>query len=314
MEDEKTLSTIREKAFSNNLNSLTRIAIEGPVSVADKLEISLQDSVNLCEIACKKLERDNLVPPSCLTAQEFLIKRQNLPRISTGCQQLDKLLFGGIESGSLTEIFGGPGSGKTQLCFTLCINLNKYSDGINQQLKTIFIDTENKFRPERLEQIAIARGCNPKILEDIWLMKPLNTSQLDSLLTKALNMIEKDSSIRLLILDSLVSLHRSEYTGRKNLLERQNRIAGIMKLLVKASTVYNVVVVITNQTQSSVDMDWVNKLMPVGGNVIGHMSTYRLELKKRYRHVATMVNSPYHEPSEARFMISEKGITDCSSL
>jgi DNA repair protein RadA len=309
-EDEnEILSSTRKRAHRGGLNSLTNIAIQGPVKVAEKLQISLEDSYSLCRIANERLEQSNQIHTSFSTAKNFLTKRENLPRLSTGSQSLDKLLLGGVECGSVTEIFGGPGTGKTQLCFTLCTMLNKNNN--EQSPKVIYIDTEKKFRPERLQQIAIARGYNPNILEKVLLIISLNSSHFETILTQTLNIIEKESSIRLLIIDSVVALYRSEFTGRKNLHERQKRITEVMKLLVNASVVYNIAVVMTNQTISSVDLEWARELKPVGGNIIGHMSTYRLELKNTSIHVASIINSPYHDISEARFTISDKGITDC---
>jgi len=43
------------------------------------------------------------------------------------------------------------------------------------------------------------------------------------------------------------------------------------------------------------------------------MSTYRLELRNSFVHVARMVDSPHDEKLEPRFMLSEKGVADCSS-
>ena len=41
--------------------------------------------------------------------------------LSTGAKELDKLLGGGMETGSITELFGEFRTGKTQLCHTLCV-------------------------------------------------------------------------------------------------------------------------------------------------------------------------------------------------
>jgi DNA repair protein RAD51 len=40
------------------------------------------------------------------TATEYERARKNILKISTGSKELDKLLQGGVESASLTEIFG----------------------------------------------------------------------------------------------------------------------------------------------------------------------------------------------------------------
>ena len=53
------------------------------------------------------------------TATEFHIRRSELICITTGSSQLDALLGGGIETGSLTEIFGEFRTGKSQICHTL---------------------------------------------------------------------------------------------------------------------------------------------------------------------------------------------------
>lgn len=55
-----------------------------------------------------------------------------------------------METGVITQFYGAPGSGKTNLCFTLCVMLpSRYT--------AIYIDTESSFRPERIKAIARAR-------------------------------------------------------------------------------------------------------------------------------------------------------------
>lgn len=62
-----------------------------------------------------------LIPMGFTTASEFHKQRQDIIQITTGSQELDKLLGGGIETGSITELFGEFRTGKTQLCHTLCV-------------------------------------------------------------------------------------------------------------------------------------------------------------------------------------------------
>ncbi len=79
-------------------------------------------------------------------------------RCTTGSKSLDGLLGGGIETQALTEFAGEFGSGKSQLCHTLSVtaNMPKEKGGLGGNV--IFIDTENTFRPERINQIAEAYG------------------------------------------------------------------------------------------------------------------------------------------------------------
>jgi len=66
-------------------------------------------------------EVGKLVPLGFTTATEFHQKRSEIIQISTGSKELDKLLQGGIETGSITEIFGEFRTGKTQLCHQFCV-------------------------------------------------------------------------------------------------------------------------------------------------------------------------------------------------
>lgn len=81
-----------------------------------------------------------------------------------GCH--NNLRSGGIETGAVTQFYGAPVSGKTQLCYTMCMMLPS-------QNKAIHIDTENTFNPERIESIARAKGLDhSKILQNIHVANP----------------------------------------------------------------------------------------------------------------------------------------------
>jgi DNA repair protein RadA len=97
------------------------------------------------------------------TADQVLERRKSLVRFTTGSKNLDDFLKGGIESQSITELAGEFGSGKSQICHTLCVTAAKRgSRGTINSI--IFIDTENTFRPERVHQIAEARGLDSEEL------------------------------------------------------------------------------------------------------------------------------------------------------
>jgi DNA repair protein RAD51 len=55
------------------------------------------------------------------TATEFHQKRSEIIQLTTGSRELDRLLGGGIETGSITEVFGEFRSGKSQLCHQLAV-------------------------------------------------------------------------------------------------------------------------------------------------------------------------------------------------
>lgn len=97
----------------------------------------------------------------------FCITRA-LVTLTTGSVELDKLLEGGIETGSITEVFGEFRTGKTQLAHTLCVTCQMAVTDGGAEGKAIYIDTEGSFRPNRLQAIAERFGLDPAVaLENV---------------------------------------------------------------------------------------------------------------------------------------------------
>ncbi|XP_058904656.1 DNA repair protein RAD51 homolog 4 isoform X2 [Kogia breviceps] len=72
--------------------------------------------------------------------------------LSTGIASLDKLLDAGLYTGEVTEIVGGPGSGKTQVC--LCVAAN-VAHGLQQNV--LYIDSNGGLTASRILQLLQAR-------------------------------------------------------------------------------------------------------------------------------------------------------------
>lgn len=72
--------------------------------------------------------------------------------LSTGIGSLDKLLDAGLYTGELTEIVGGPGSGKTQVC--LCVAANVAH---SLQQNVLYVDSNGGMTASRLLQLLQAR-------------------------------------------------------------------------------------------------------------------------------------------------------------
>jgi DNA repair protein RadA len=248
------------------------------------------------------------------TADQVLERRKSLVRYTTGSKSLDDFLKGGIESQAITELTGEFGSGKSQICHTLCVTA--VTNNSNQINSIIFIDTENTFRPERIHQIAEARGLDPEeIMRKIFVCKMVNSAQLEVLIRNLGKYIEEYKA-KLIIVDSIISLHRAEYTGRETLAERQQRLNVMLHKLIRLSEIYNVAVVLTNQVQVSPDSSFggSDSLKAAGGNIMGHACTYRIFLRKVGRdRLAIMVDSPHHAYSQVRFTISEKGVENAEA-
>ena len=96
-----------------------------------------------------KAEAMKIVPSGFTTATEMHMERSQLINITTGSKELDKLLNGGFETGSITELFGEFRTGKSQLCHTIAVTCQLPVDNGGGEGKCLYIDTEGTFRPER---------------------------------------------------------------------------------------------------------------------------------------------------------------------
>jgi DNA repair protein RadA len=176
---------------------------------------------------------------------------------------------------------------------------------------SVYIDTEGTFRPERIAEIAAARGQKPEeVLAKITVARAYNSAHQE-LIVRDVGKVIEENKVKLLILDSAVAHYRAEFVGRGTLAERQQRLNRFMHLLVRTAEVYNVAVVVTNQVQAAPDSFFVDPTRPTGGHVVAHTSTYRIYLRKAAKNrIARMVDSPYHPERDAVFMLDEKGVDD----
>ncbi|GAB65232.1 meiotic recombination protein DMC1-like protein [Plasmodium cynomolgi strain B] len=118
-----------------------------------------------------------------ITAHQLVHKRSKILRITTGSSTLDQTLGGGIESMSITELFGENRCGKTQICHTLAVSaqLPKSVGGGNG--KVCYIDTEGTFRPEKICKIAERYGINGEdVLDNILYARAFTHEHLYQLL------------------------------------------------------------------------------------------------------------------------------------
>ncbi|MDG6995909.1 MAG: DNA repair and recombination protein RadA [Nitrososphaerota archaeon] len=301
------------KAKLNDLGIVTilDLAVRSPSEVADAMGSDLSRATELCNKARAKLVELNYFEDDFVSASEIYKRRKSIDRITTGSKNLDDLLAGGIETQAVTEFYGEFGSGKTQICHTLCVLVQtpKQQGGLSG--KAVYIDTENTFRPERIAEIARARGLDPDAtLDGIIVAKAFNSSHQE-LILRELGAQVRNWGVKLVIVDSAVAHYRAEFLGRGTLSERQQRLNRFMHSLVRTAEVYNLAVVATNQVQSSPDTFFGDPTKATGGHVVAHTSTYRIYVRKSGKNrVARMVDSPYHAERETIFVLNERGIDD----
>jgi DNA repair protein RadA len=291
--------------------SLKDLVIRGATDIASATGISTEKCANMCNKARMILEDLGIYDKPFVPATVIYDRRKSESRISSGSKNLDNLLGGGIETRSITELYGEFGSGKTQICHTLCVSVQKDAQLSRLTGNALYIDTENTFRPERIVSIANARNLNPEpMLENIIVAKAYNSSHQEAIIEEAANVIQLHG-IRLVVVDSAVSHYRAEYLGRALLSERQQKMNRFLHILLRIAETCSVAVVITNQIQSSPDSLFGDPFRPTGGNIMGHTTTYRIYLKRAGKNrIARMADSPYHAEREVLFTLNEEGIGD----
>ncbi|GKT34675.1 Dmc1b [Aduncisulcus paluster] len=254
---------------------------------------------------------------SLMTGKQFLDHRAKVINITTGCTAVDAVLGGGIETMSITELFGEARVGKSQLCHTLAVSSQLPLKKHGAAGKVVYIDTEGTFRPERLKPIAERFGLKyMDVLENIICARAYtHEQQMEILYAVAAKMAEE--RFALVIVDSVTALFRVDFQGRGELADRQQKLGKYMSKLLKIAELYNVAVVITNQVTADPGggaMFMVDPKKPIGGNIIAHASTVRVSLKKGRgtNRKFVIFDSPSLAESEAVFDITTGGVSDAS--
>jgi DNA repair protein RadA len=299
---------VSAKLESAGVFDMMSLAVMSPASLSDAAGVS-------SAVARKAIQAArNMLDLGFVEGTEFAKRRENISYISTGSEQLNELLGGkGVESRAITEAFGAYGSGKTQLGSTLAVNVQLPVDKGGANGKCVFIDTEGTFRPARIKQIAEGLGANPeKVLKNIFVARAFNSDHQILLLEKVTEMVKAGEPIKLIIVDSLTAHFRSEFAGRGQLADRQQKLNRYMHDLMKTAETHNLAVYVTNQVMANPAQMFGDPTTAIGGNIVGHASTYRMYLRrgKQGSRVAKLIDSPNLPDNECIFFVTDKGVVD----
>ncbi|MEN6328937.1 MAG: DNA repair and recombination protein RadB [Methanobacteriaceae archaeon] len=180
---------------------------------------------------------------------------------------LDRLLGGGVEKGCITQFYGPPGSGKTNIALNLAVQCAR------NDKKTIFVDTEGGLSIERVKQIS---GLDfEQVASKIIVFEPSTFSEQDQALKRIEEMFQSGEKADLLVLDSAVALYRVKDGDSFSLNQELGKQMG---LLLRIARRFGVAVVITNHVYSRFDGDGL--VEPVGGTILKYRSKIMVELAR----------------------------------
>lgn len=300
---EKTAQKLRDAGFGDMMRLATATAKELSV----KADIGEGVAEKVIE-AARKAEQIDFE-----SALDVMERRKDVGRITTGSPAVDELIGGGIETQSLTEVFGEFGSGKSQISHEIAVTVQLPPDRGGLEGECVFIDTENTFRPERIEQIAEGFQLDvEEVLGKIHIARAFNSSHQMLMADKVNELVQSGVNIRLVIVDSVTAHFRAEYVGRESLAMRQQKLNQHLHTLQNIANTYNVAVFVTNQVQARPDAFFGSPTKAIGGHVLGHAATYRIWLKKGLagKRIARLMDSPHLPEGEAVFKIITEGIVD----
>ncbi len=303
---------VAEKLREAGFTSIEAVAVASPNELATTAELGESNAAKIISAA-----RSMAKVGGFESGEAILERRKKVKKIDTGSTDLNSLLGGGVETQSITELFGEFGSGKTQICHQLAVNvqLPEEDGGLNGSI--VVIDTENTFRPERIGQMAADKGLDSNdVLKNIYVAQAYNSNHQMLLVDNAkelANKLKKEGNeVRLLIVDSLMAHFRSEFVGRGTLADRQQKLNRHLHDLMKFGDLFNAALVVTNQVQAKPDTFFGDPTRPVGGHIVAHTATFRVYLRKSKGElrVARLIDSPHLPESEAVFKVTEGGIVD----
>ncbi|MBS3156497.1 DNA repair and recombination protein RadA [Candidatus Woesearchaeota archaeon] len=321
IEEKKEIKKSKEKGVGDlpgvgpaALEKLTNGGYDTLLSISVSSPGELVDVAGFTENAARKIIKAarDMMGIGFESGDDILRRREQIMRIKTGCNAFDALIGGGFESGSISECFGEFGSSKSQIAHQLAVNVQLPSEKGGANAKAIFIDGESTFRPERIVQMAKAAGLDPEeTLRNIKVARAFNSDHQMLLAEKAEELV-KSGEFKLIIVDSLTSHFRADFSGRGQLADRQQKLNRHMHVLMKLAMTYNVCVYVTNQVMADPSVFFGDPTRSIGGNIVAHNSATRIYLRKGKKgsRVAKLIDSPHLADGECIFMVTEDGIKD----
>ncbi|OYR53415.1 DNA repair and recombination protein RadA [Halorubrum halodurans] len=323
-----------DKLVENGFESYQSIAVASPGEMSNTADIGESSASDIINAA-----RDAADVGGFETGATVLERRQEIGKLSWQIEEVDDLLGGGIETQSITEVYGEFGSGKSQVTHQMAVNVQLSPENGGLDGGCIFVDSEDTFRPERIDDMV--RGLDDEILADemerreiegspddeeametlvdafldqIHVAKAFNSNHQILLAEKAKELAgeheESEWPIRIVCVDSLTAHFRAEYVGRGELAERQQKLNKHLHDLMRIGDLFNTAILVTNQVASNPDSYFGDPTQAIGGNILGHASTFRIYLRKSKgnKRIVRLVDAPNLADGEAVMRVQGEGL------
>lgn len=219
--------------------------------------------------------------------------------VPTGCAALDQLLGGGVESGSLTLLYGVAGSGKTNVCLQLARNVARSAK------RVVYVDTEG-VSLERLRQM-----CGDdfeQVVKRILISEPYSNEEQEKLIESAVRMVEASEDFGLITVDSMTMHYR--LTLRHEDPEERRSLTRQVARLLRIARKTEIPVLLTSQVYTDIDRETIE---PLGGHMLTHNCKTLVRLEKIGPALRRAVRVKHrHLPEEeiVKFRLTDRGVED----
>ncbi|MCU4742257.1 DNA repair and recombination protein RadA [Halobacteria archaeon AArc-m2/3/4] len=323
-----------DKLHEAGFDSFQSLAVASPSELSNTADVGESTASDIVRAA-----RDAADIGGFETGSTVLERRNEIGKLSWHIDEVDDLLGGGIETQSITEVYGEFGAGKSQVTHQMAVNVQLPKEVGGLHGSVIFVDSEDTFRPERIDDMvrglpeeAIEATLEDReiegspgdeetmelliedILDKIHVAKAFNSNHQMLLAEKAKELAseheDSEYPVRLLCIDSLTAHFRAEYVGRGNLADRQQKLNKHLHDIDKVGNLYNAAVIVTNQVASNPDSFFGDPTQPIGGNILGHKSTFRMYLRKSKgdKRIVRLVDAPNLADGEAVMRVQDGGL------
>jgi DNA repair protein RadA len=325
-----TADKLRESGY----DSYQSIAVASPGELSNTADIGESNANDIIQAARGAADIGGFE-----TGADVLERREQIGKLEWLIPEIDDMLGGGVETQSITEVYGEFGAGKSQVTHQLAVNVQLPDDAGGLHGRCIFVDSEDTFRPERIDEMvrglpdeAIEAAMEDReidgspddedameelveeFLDKIHVAKAFNSNHQILLAEKAQEIAaeheDDEYPVRLVCVDSLTAHFRAEYVGRGELADRQQKLNKHLHDIDRVGNLYNAATVVTNQVQSNPDSFFGDPTKPIGGNILGHKSTFRMYLKKSKadKRIVKLVDAPNLPDGEAVMRVQNEGL------
>jgi DNA repair protein RadA len=325
-----TADKLRDAGFE----SFQSIAVASPGELSNTADVGESTAADVISAA-----RDAADVGGFESGADVLRRREEIGKLTWGVEAVDDLLGGGVETQSITEVYGEFGAGKSQVTHELAVTVQLPEEHGGLEGRAVFVDSEDTFRPERIDDMV--RGLSDEriqaamdqreiegtpddeeamealveaFLDKIHVAKAFNSNHQILLAEKASDIASEyddtDWPVRMVCVDSLTAHFRAEYVGRGELAPRQQKLNKHLHDLARVANLHNAAVLVTNQVQSNPDSFFGDPTKPIGGNILGHKSTFRLYLRKSKgtKRIVRLVDAPNLPDGEAVMRVENGGL------